>query len=409
LAVILVLCAIVVLIVSVIRVELALLLLVGLIPLEFAFNISDNPQITTVKLAGAACFVGFAVNTLGTRKRLAFDWTHVVLFLLVALGIVSSLQARSVGDGFAITMRYASFISLYVIITQLLAENRLHERIVWVLSIACAVSAVLAIQNFLAGTALLARPHYGADPLDLAFILATTLPLTFWLLRSRGSQRGVVLLMLGLISAGVILTFARGAILALAAGAVWHALTERRHIPVIAVGLAVGLATAALLILTNESTVLSGLRLKGYIADANVQSRFDSWAAAEEMVWTHPLVGVGPGNFRFYYRDLTGAMPEAFRVLVVHNAYLDIAAELGLIGLALWISYLSASFWRATKCVRLGKGPPGLVAALRTALIVAVVGMVTLSEQYTGPVWIIGGLITAIWTQKSDPSTGNRQ
>jgi hypothetical protein len=38
-----------------------------------------------------------------------------------------------------------------------------------------------------------------------------------------------------------------------------------------------------------------------------------------------------------------------------------------------------------------------LAVAVRAALVVALVGAVTLSEQYFAPMWILSGLATALW------------
>jgi O-antigen ligase len=66
------------------------------------------------------------------------------------------------------------------------------------------------------------------------------------------------------------------------------------------------------------------------------------------MIRDHPLVGVGPGQVKHVY-PLTYAPPEALRRTTshLHNTPLQIAAERGVVGLALWLWIFVAWFRRA--------------------------------------------------------------
>jgi O-antigen ligase len=238
------------------------------------------------------------------------------------------------------------------------------------------------------------------DSNDLAFILATTLPLTFWLLRTKGTlARIAVLAMVAALSLGVLLSLSRGALLALAVGGVFHAATERRHIPVLLFGGAVTLAVALFVAGSAADRIDEGLAVKSHIADENVETRLDAWKAAVELATDRPILGVGPNNFGFYYFEKTGRPPGTFGLRVVHDAYLDVAAELGFTGLILFGSYLAITFSRATTAVRRRFGPPGLASAVRTAMVVAMVAALTLSEQYFPPFWVLGALATILFLE----------
>lgn len=382
------------------RPQTALLLLIATGPLESAILISEDAAVTPVKAAGAFCFAAFAFDAIVNRRVLRFDRSHGVLAGLLALALVSSLAARSTPDALATTVRYASFAGLYYVATQR-ADRKLVVRMVWVMSAAAALAAVLAVRRFLVGEALLAAPVNG-DSNDLAFILATTLPLTFWLLRSKGLARPVVVVMVAAISLGVLLSLSRGALLALAVAGVFHALTERRHIPVLLFGGAVTLAVALFVAGSAPERINEGLTVKSHIADENVESRLDAWQAAAELATERPVLGVGPANFGFYYFEKTGRPPGTFGLRVVHDAYLDIAAELGFTGLVLFLGYLGITFSRATTAVRRALGPPGLASAVRTAMVVAMVAALTLSEQYFPPFWVLGALATMLFLEHEE-------
>ena len=382
------------------RPRLALLLLIAVGPLESALPVAEDATLTPVKAAGALCFAAFALDAVVRRRTLRFDWTHGLLALLLALALVSSLGARSTGDALTTTLRYASFAGLYFVATQA-ADRRLAVAIAWVASAAAAVAAVLAVRRFVVGDADLAAPLNG-DPNDLAFILATTIPLTFWLLRTRGPARVLVLAMIAACGLGVVLSLSRGALLALAVGGLWHAATQRRHIPVILVGVAVTGAVALFAAGSVDEQVERGLELKGNVAHENVETRLGAWRAAAELTAEHPVDGVGPGNFGLYYFETTGRPPGTEGLRVVHDAYLDVAVELGVTGLVLFGGYLAFTFRRASTAVRRGASPAGLAAAVRTAMVVALVAALTLSEQYYPPFWVLGALATILWLSSAE-------
>jgi putative inorganic carbon (HCO3(-)) transporter len=393
--------------VCVFRVDLALLLLVASAPLESAFQLGSSDLLTPTKLAGALAFTSFALHAMFTRRRLFFDRIHAVVFLLLGLAMVSTLQAEGIDAAVATTQRYASFVALYFVISQFIGDHRLQRRIAWTLSLASSVAALIALENFFfSGGAYVYRAAlpYG-DPNDLAYVLATTLPLTFWLLRERWVLRPVVLGMIAVILPAILFTYSRGALVGLAAGILWLIITERRYIPFLAAaGIATIVAAVAFIQENPDSSfrLQEGLRAKEKVASYNVDSRLTAWRAASELAADHPLLGIGPGNFQFHYAEVAGIPPGAQHISVVHNAYLDIAAELGFVGLGLFLLYLFAVFARLTVANREGRGPPGYAGAVRTAFVVAAIGAFTLSEQYYAPLWLLGALATALWAEGRD-------
>lgn len=236
----------------------------------------------------------------------------------------------------------------------------------------------------------------------MGFLLATSLPMALWLLGSRPVLRPLVVAIIGLLGTALLFSFARGALFGLAVGAVWQVVVERRHVRLLLLGaLAAGLA-ALFVVHSNSSQVSNGLRLKQHVAAANVSTRLEAWGAASRIASDHPLLGIGPGNFRDVYYAATGRPPGSLpRLAVVHNAYLDIAAELGVVALLLFLAYLALAFTRLSRCVRSNVGLPGFASVVRTSLVVASVGSLTLSEQYFPQFWLFGGLATALWAEQS--------
>ena len=397
--IVLVTIALVVAVVALARVEIALMLLVASAPLEDAVQLSGNPQLTITKIAGGLCFASFALYALSTHRRLYFDRLHVAVLLILALAMVSTLQAEDLASAQTTTIRYASFAALFIVVSQFVGDHRVQRRLAWALVIASAIASVIALNRFLSGESTQAKLPYG-DPNDLAYILATTVPIAVWLLlRSSPRVRPALLLILALLLGAIALTFSRGALVGLAAALIWHVVTEHRGRLVLVAGvIVVAVVSTFLLIQLNPKQLQTGLNAKEKVASQNVNTRLQAWSAAARLASDHPL-GVGPGNFKLYYLKETGAPPGTATLVVVHDAYLDVAAELGFGAMIVFLLYLGGAFMRASVARARGNGPPGLATAVRTALVVACVSGLFLSEQYFAPFWLLGALATAMWRE----------
>jgi O-antigen ligase len=400
--VILAFAAAVVVFVCAMRVDFALLLLVATAPLEGAIQFGSDSQLTIAKLAGALTFGSFFLFALATRRRLLFDRSHAIIVLILALALLSTLQAEDVPQGLSTTLRYASFVGLYGVVSQFVGDHGLQRRIAWVLSLGGTLAGALMIENFVAERTFQATLTW-AQPNDTAFVLATTLPLTFWLLRERFAARVAAVLMISVMSAAIVLSFSRGALVGLGVAALVHVLTERRHALLILLGALAAVVATFTFVRANPGQIELGLQKKQSVAQSNVESRLDAWRGAAKLVEDRPLLGVGPGNFRNHFYEATGNPVGTENVLVVHNAYLDVAAELGVLAMLLFLAYVGLILWRANVAVGARAGPPGFAAALRSALIVAAVASLFLSEQYYAPLWLLGGLAAALWWERRPP------
>lgn len=381
------------------RVDLALLLLIAAAPLEALFPSGTSGGLSVTKAVGALCFLSFGLSAVATGRRLWFGVPHALVFGLLAIAMLSMLGAQSTSDAMATTTRYASFVALFFVVSQFVGDHALHTRIAWVLSAASTVAGGIASWYFLSGRTLSARLPYG-DPNDVAFILATTLPLTFWLLREPGRRRALVVAMIGVISVSTLFTLSRGALVGLGVAVLWLAVTERRLVKPLLAGALVAAVILGGVYHVKQNRIETGLRAKQKVASANVSSRLEAFSAAARLSVEHPLLGVGPGNFQYHFLEATDSPPGAQRLVVVHDAYLDIAAELGPLAMVLFLAYLGVVFWQLSGARRLGLGPPGMATALRISLVVGTFAALTLSEQYFAPFWLIGGLAAALWQEQ---------
>lgn len=372
------------------RTDLALLGLIAVQPLEQAV---PPGAISLTKVAGAICLVTLTLDLIATGRALRLDGAGAILLVLLAIGCVSLLVADSPSDAVATTLRYAGFVLLFVIATQFVDDPRLIPRLLWVLSLSAAVAAALAISNFIGGRSLLAKPSYG-DANDLAYILATTLPLTAWLIHASRRLKPLAIACFLTMAAGLVFTLSRGGLVGIVVGIAFLAWTDPRTRKAITLSIIVAVAIAASFAATYRATWSTAVNAKERAAAENVQTRVELWHAAAIMAAEHPLLGVGPGNFPSQVAGVTG-QPLGETTFVAHDAYLEVAAEFGIGGLVAFLAFLVMQWRRLGRAVS-GPDTRSLAVAVRMSLVIALVGALTLSEQFYAPIWIAASLATLL-------------
>lgn len=90
-------------------------------------------------------------------------------------------------------------------------------------------------------------------------------------------------------------------------------------------------------------------------APALPPDRGQLWRAALQMAREHPILGVGPSNFRRLYGTYLGLATWDDRILA-NNLYLELLADVGVVGLLAWgwlFASAAAHLWRALPSPRL--------------------------------------------------------
>jgi len=221
-------------------------------------------------------------------------------------------------------------------------------------------------------------------------------PLLVAVLPARPSTRDRVLVAVtaALLVAGAAATFSRGGALALAAAVGW--LLARRALSPRVLAAAVGAAVAAgaAVVLLAGPRLARSLREKGFIAETNVDTRELRWAAAARMLGENPVLGVGPGGFRSEYVAASNNAELAEQTPVAHNMFLEVAAELGLPALLLFLGLVAAAALATENALRRGRDRHTAVA-VQASLVAVLVGATFLSEQYYLPLWLLVAVAVA--------------
>lgn len=241
------------------------------------------------------------------------------------------------------------------------------------------------------------------DPNYLAAVLVPAIMLAGGLaIGQRTRRRAMLALATAIIAVGLAATQSRGGLLAGAACSIVALIIWRSRRGTI----------LSLIALAGMATVLFFLANPGAlhrIQESNQGSgRIDIWHVAWRVAQSNPFVGVGIAQFPqvspHYVLD-PGALRFVSLIvekhIVVHNLYLQLWAEDGIVGLLLFIGVIIASIaagWHATRSFD-AQGDTEMAALSRTAIL-ALVGMLTasffLSNLENGQLWVLLALGPAL-------------
>lgn len=311
---------------------------------------------------------------------------HAILGLFAVVLLASSALHAGGPHTMGYALRWLPFLLVTVVLIDV-AAREVPIRAILASTVAGAVVAALgALHSLLAGGETRATGPL-EDPNDLAYFLVAALPLLVAL------RRGAIVAATVLV-AGAAATFSRGGALALTATVAW--LLARSALPLKALTAAAATLTA----LGVAAVLFAGPELdraineKSYIAGTNVDTRELRWQAAARMVADHPGLGVGPGGFRTSYPAASHNAEIDEQSPVAHSMYLEVAAELGVPGFALFCALLALTAVTSERVRRTTTDPLPMIA-VQASLIAVVVASAFLSEQYYLPLWSLVAVVAA--------------
>jgi O-antigen ligase len=332
---------------------------------------------------------------------------HVGYLLLAVMAVVVLMStAQHVTAPFAAfyASRWIPFLLLTAVLIDV-AANLVPIRLL----LACAVTgAVVASAIGLYSVVVLDEPRAvgpNTDPNDLACTLVASLPLILALSPQRRLARAALVVAGISLTLAAIATMSRGAMLALVVIVVY--VVARRAVPLRAaiVTGALTLCVGAVGGYVKRAELVKAFAAKESIAQDNVDTRMLRWQAALRMFGHHPILGVGPGGFRseFAAVSILSEIDLPADRFVTHNAYLEVGAELGALGFAVFLALLAVAFVSAETALRCGFDRR-LAVAVQASLIANAVCIVFLSGQYFFSLWsmIAVGCAVGIRAQRGE-------
>lgn len=265
----------------------------------------------------------------------------LLVVFLVAL-VMSEIAAGWFGGAVEQLTEFSTVIVAFVILATAVSASR--QRLAITMGVFALCACVLALHG-------IDQKHYGIgwtgmglseggriqyvgifnDPNDLGLLFVTALPMALYV----RSLSGFLMRLFWLAAAcllvyGIYLTNSRGAMLALLVeGGIY--IWMRR-----------GMVTAGVLGVIGLSVMkLLSSRMQDLDADEDsAMGRVDAWYEGLHMFTSHPMFGVGAGNFTDY------------NYLTAHNSFVLVLAETGLFGYITWLAFVGYSFWMMISMVR---------------------------------------------------------
>ncbi|MDY0269730.1 O-antigen ligase family protein [Trichloromonas sp.] len=355
----------------------------------------------TLALATIAGIV-FQWKKLSFGEALLYPQEKILLAFLLLVWLLVFVGPETVGRYGSVdhpSIKLTKIVIFTLMMTHVITDLKKLSGLFWVLATAGLILGIKAWQTpygrFVGGRL---ENIGGADFAEANFFaafMAAMLPIIgIQFLRSKHWLVKLYALGCGAFTANaVILCRSRGAFLGVAMGAVaalWFAPKRLRKkiLVLLIVGALGGLYLTDDLFVERISTITTDQQEM----DSSTSSRIELWKAGAKMVLNNP-VGIGPGN---WYQTIGHYIPE-YEGKDSHNTYVKCAAELGLLGISLFVFLLWQTYGTLKK-VHGGAG--GLVAedaedfsqfyfALTVSLVVILTCGIAITMIYTEVVWLL--------------------
>jgi O-antigen ligase len=196
----------------------------------------------------------------------------------------------------------------------------------------------------------------GGDPNEqaAAFVAAMFLIVGLFSIYRRRSARVCLVIAFVLMSIGFFATQSRGGLIALAVATLAALVLAPRQRSRI-LGLLVLVAIAGVILVATTPGALSRITDLG----GGTSGRNDLWRVAWQVFTGHPLFGIGAGNFQVvesHYVLRPGSIARVQYLtsdpLLVHNSYLQLLAETGVVGLIGYLAVIFGSLRAAAEAAR---------------------------------------------------------
>lgn len=291
-------------------------------------------------LAAMIALAGFVLNfpRIGLRGRLNLVAMAMIGYALLVL--VSLLAAHDPQLAQDWALEYGKVLLMATVASMLISRLwHVHAIGLMVLvTLGYVAWEINALYLFEGRLDVFHRGFGGLDNNGAGLLLVMGLPFayTFGLTAPRLWQRlaswAIGLVMLH----AILMSYSRGAMLSGAVGAMW---LLSHHRPRWRAGLIVAGLCVAIAFLAGPEIRHRFLTTTNFHQDPSAQSRLDSWAAAWEMAWDHPLTGQGIRNSRQFIYNY-GADRQG---RTIHNQYLQVAADSGIPAAVFYILMLGGA------------------------------------------------------------------
>lgn len=374
-----------------------------------------NPTVSGIKLVGlilGASWIGVIASRQQMGEAIELIKRHpaftTILLLFGAWCVISVGWAQDAPSSQTAILRIGLNFALFFIFITALTERRQFVWVFWAFVVGAVVSAGYGLtqsQDFDVEGRLSGA---GTNANDLAAVLVAAMVLSASLVawHKRAPLARIAAIGIAAICAVfVFMTLSRAGLLSLGAVLVVALLVASRNRGRVFVVALVVIATVV-----GYFAFLAPDEARERVTTVGSGSgRTDLWTLGWRMVEDEPVTGVGIANFApasVNYILQPGAIDTRYVITdagptVGHNIYLETLAEVGVVGLALFLLVLAIPLWSALKAARnFARDEDWRSEALARALFLAQTGMLAAaffaSIQYSKQLWILLALGPAL-------------
>jgi O-antigen ligase len=352
-----------------------------------------------------------ALITAGEQEERGRIFSHAgflyVLILFIGWVALSITWAEVPGEVTETLQRYVPNAMLFLIV---FSGVRTREQAMWLVGAFVVGALASAVYGLLVPTDPEAAERLsgaGGNANETAAALVAGAALAVALaaaLRDQPLLRLAALIVVPLCAYGIFLTLSRGGLVALGAAVVAAVVMAGRWRAT-----AVALALAAVVGTVVYFGVFAPPEARARVTEIEGGTgRVDIWTVAWRVVEAEPLRGVGAGNFNdvsIHYLLQPGAIARDDFIVdtpaAAHNTYLELLAELGVVGLVGFLAIVGFALTCAFKAVRaFQRGGDAQMEIISRALFVALIGLLAAdffgSRQYSKQLWLLMSLAPAL-------------
>lgn len=367
---------------------------------------------TLAKPLGVVILISWLFTIAADRERAVPFLPREAPFLtytLLAL-VVWSLASLIWASDRSLTLHTASrlvqLVGLIFVTYSAVRKPRDLLILVWAFLIGAAVTCGYALANGTLHYGRLTGGIFNPNTLAAEIVVAIVVAIFLLVATRRASLRLVLLAFVSVFAVVFVQTQSRSGILALGAAFAFALVAagplRGRISAVILIAAALGLAyyvfAAPPQLRERVTSIVTGTSQASPL-------REDTWQIALQMTRAHPVRGIGLGNFpaleaQYFTSNVNIVEVGSLRrfQLVVHNTYLEILAELGIVGLILFLSVLAMTVGRVAAMLA-QRGPEGSTRLLARSITTGTVGVMTSqifnSGEYSKQLWVLLGMSVA--------------
>jgi len=380
--------------------------------------------VTATKLIGVLTFGAWIARSLSQRRlRIIVPPQGWSAILFAAWGLLSALWAIDTQKLFAAMQILTLSIGLYILTVNLLDSLRRVQIVIAIIVLASLALSSLAIFHVVTGEFAGGRVDvvqvFGTGPHALAgyLIPGAAVLMVMFSRAARVTRKLFFLFGLSATVLAILATGTRAAVVALVVVAIAGAVIDRKVWQAVLPGVVVGGWGVSLFL---PSTLLERLESIYTLSDRGA-GRLDIWLVALNIIRSHPILGTGLDNFgRMFDRYLADTLGlrtyNVGRGMGSHNTFLNVQAELGMIGSVLFVAIVGLSVTRGlTAVLNLKRAGDYRATTLALGTWLGLLGMLAvclfLDWQYTKYLWLLLALaeVTQRLSTRADREKGVEQ